>query len=171
MRKIILTFGIIAGVVMTGIMFATMPLWGNELDYGSSEFLGYLSMIIALAPTIFIGVKSVRDKEQSGKISFGSAFKVGLLITLVTYVIYVAGWVTYLNTTDNDFMEGYTTYTIEQLEKAVEVQEVVDAKREEMVAFAKMYENPFVQIGFSFLEVVPVGLLISLLVAGILVKK
>ena len=94
MRKIILTFGLIAGAVLTIIMFATMPLWGNELDYGSSQFLGYLSMIIALAPTIFIGIKSVREKELAGKITFGGGFKVGLLITIVTSAIYVTGWVT-----------------------------------------------------------------------------
>jgi len=92
MRRYALIFGSIAGVVLVLMMFLTMPFLGEDIDYDTAEWLGYISMIVALS-AIFIGIKSYRDKESAGLISFGKAFKVGLFITLVASVFYVAGWI------------------------------------------------------------------------------
>jgi len=169
-NKSILKLGLLSGVLLTGFMLLSMPFFGNGLDYGVSEFLGYISMIIAMAPIIFIGIKSTRDKE-SGKISYLNAVKVGFFITLITSVIYVVGWVTYLNTSDNNFMENYSEYVIEKMDEDGESADAIAEKSKELIEFTEMYQHPLVQIGFTFLEVVPVGLLISLIAAGILAKK
>ncbi|MEZ5059875.1 MAG: DUF4199 domain-containing protein, partial [Saprospiraceae bacterium] len=99
MRKLVLTFGIIAGIINTILMRSFQPLYmqDGQMDMGKGELLGYISMIVALS-MIFFGVKSYRDKHQEGIISFGKAFKVGFFITLVASVIYVTGWMIYYNT-------------------------------------------------------------------------
>jgi len=127
-------------------------------------------MIVALS-TIFIGIKNYRDKEQNGIISFAKAFQVGLLITLVASVFYVAGWVAYMNTSDSDFTEKYGQYLIDELREAGEPQEVIDSKMAEIESFSELYKNPLVQIGYTFLEIFPVGLLVSLIAAALLKKK
>lgn len=169
MKKITLTFGLISGAVLVAVMLITISFMDDMIDYGVGEWLGYISMIAALS-TIFIGIKNYRDKEMGGSIGFGKAFQVGLFITLVASVIYVAGWVTYMNTSDTDFMESYTNNMVEELQKSGEPQEEIDAKISEMNNFAEMYKNPFVQIAFTFLEIFPIGLLISL-IAAVLLKK
>ena len=47
----------------------------------------------------------------------------------------------------------------------------VAAKIAEMEKFRNLYRNPVVQVGVTFLEIFPVGLLITLISAAILKKK
>jgi len=170
MRRIILTFGAIAGSVLLIMIYATMPFIGESIDFGTGEWLGYISMVIALS-TIFIGIKSYRDKELNGIISFGGAFKTGLLITLVASVIYVCGWMIYSHYIMPDFMDKYSEYSIEQLRNSGESEKAIQIKIAEMDEFKEMYKNPFIKIAFTFLEIFPVGLLISLIAAAFLKKK
>jgi len=170
MLRTILTFGIIAGIIISALMLITIPFVGEEIDFNAAELLGYISMIVALS-TIFIGIKNYRDKEMNGVISFGKAFQLGLLITLVASTIYVTSWMIYINTSDTDFTESYTAYMKEELEKSAESEEMVDARLAEIENFSEMYKNPFIQIGFTFLEIFPVGLLVSLIAATLLKRS
>jgi len=170
MKKNVLILGGISGLILVVLMLATLPFMGNEISFEMAEVLGYLTMILALAPTIFVGIKSQRDKEGAGNITLGSGFKTGLLITLVASIIYTAGWITYMNTSDSDFMESYYEQAVENLKNSGQSEEEVAAQIAEMESFKELYKNPFVQIGVTFLEVFPVGLLISL-IAGALLKK
>ena len=170
MQKIVLTFGIISGAILVALMLITTPFMGEIMDYSTAEFLGYVSMIVALS-TIFIGIKNYRDREMNGVISFAKAFQVGLLITLLASAIYVAGWVTYMNVSDSNFTEKYAQYLQEELQKSGASQEIIDAQMAEIESFKEMYQNPFIQIGFTFLEIFPVGLLVSLIAAALLKKK
>jgi hypothetical protein len=40
-----------------------------------------------------------------------------------------------------------------------------------MEQFQEMYKNPFVKIGVTYMEILPVGLLVSLISAGLLRKR
>lgn len=167
MLRTTLTFGIIAGVIISTLMLLTIPFIGGVIDFDTGELLGYISMIVALS-TIFIGIKSYRDKEMNGTISFGKAFQLGLLITLVASFIYVTSWMIYVNISDTDFTESYTEYMKDKLEKSAESQEMIEARLAEIENFSEMYKNPFIQAGFTFLEIFPVGLLVSLIAAALL---
>jgi len=48
-----------------------------------------MAMILAFS-LIFVAVKTLRDKHYNGVISFGKAFRGGLLVTLVTSTNYMA---------------------------------------------------------------------------------
>lgn len=170
MTKNVLTFGIIAGVINSVLMLSATPLYTEEgkMDFQIGEIMGYLSMIIALS-MIFFGIRSYRDRQLNGKISFGRAFRVGLLITLVASAIYIAGWMIYSNLgPGQDFMDQYFEYSVEQLRESGRPQEVVQREIDEMREFKEWYRNPLVQIGVTFMEIFPVGLVISLISAGLL---
>ena len=171
MKNYKLKLGSISGIVLVVLMWVSMPYMGKEMSFEMSEILGYLSMVLALAPTIFVGIKSQRDKEGAGSITFGGGFKTGLLITLVASVIYTAGWITYLNTSDSDFMESYYEHSVEKLKNSDKTEEEINTKIAEMESFKELYKNTLVQIVATFLEIFPVGLLISLIAAAILRKK
>jgi hypothetical protein len=91
MKRIALLFGSISGGIMVVMFFGVRIVIGDDADFSTGEWIGYATMIIALS-MIFVGVKSFRDKSSNGMISFGKAFQVGLLITLVASAIYVFGW-------------------------------------------------------------------------------
>ncbi len=170
MRRYALIFGSIAGVVLVLMMFLTMPFLGEDIDYDTAEWLGYISMIVALS-AIFIGIKSYRDKESAGLISFGKAFKVGLFITLVASVFYVAGWILYINTAGTNFMDSYYQHSVEKIKTSNDPETEIQAKIADMEKWRELYKNPLIQIGVTFIEIFPVGLLITLISAAILKKK
>src|SRR5690242_15701128 len=101
MKKIITTYGLIAGVLLGIFMWISMPLLRNgAVDFSNGMWMGYAGMVIALS-LVFFGVKSYRDNYLNGAISFGQAFKVGILISLVASVMYCISWEVMYNTIFN----------------------------------------------------------------------
>src|SRR5262245_58482100 len=105
MKKIVLTFGLIAGAVLSGTMLAAMPFHdaiGNE----GGMVIGYTSMVLAFL-LIYFGVRSYRDNVAGGRIRFGKAFAVGILIALVASACYVATWEALYFGGKSDYIEKY----------------------------------------------------------------
>ena len=168
MKKLILTYGLTAGTIILVMLLFTFS--GSTLDFKHSEILGYTTMIIAFS-TIFFAIKSHRDKNLEGSIQFGKAFKIGLGITLVATVIYIVSWMIMSNTIAKDFMTEYFQHSMEQL-KASDLSETqINEKIAEMERFKELYKNPIVKIGMTFLEIFPVGFIVSLISAFILKRK
>lgn len=166
MKRTIFTFGAIAGLVVITGMIVVMRLAGDE-GMQLSEWLGYLIMILALS-VIFVGIKRHRDRELGGVIRFGQAVLVGLGISAVAGVIYVGVWELYLASTDHAFIEQYTTQLIEAKKAAgVSGAELATAIAE-VESMKEQYANPFFRIPITFLEIFPVGLLVSLVSAALL---
>lgn len=168
MKKVVLTFGLIAGLIVTGLMLLTQPMMSNGMiNFENGELVGYSTMIIALS-MIYFGVRSFRDQHNNGVISFGKAFQVGILIALIAAVMYAAGWEVYLKTTSWDFMDQYTSHYVEKMEvEGASVAEIEEMKVE-MKEMAEMYKNPVIRFGMTLMEIVPVGLIITLLSAFLL---
>jgi hypothetical protein len=168
MKKIVLTFGIIAGVIVSGMMFVTFYEGFIDIEHG--ELLGYSTMIIAFS-VIFFGIRAHRDKHLGGTIKFGKAFLIGLYITLIASTMYVASWMTISNTYGKDFMDQYYAKSIEELRQSDQTEEEIEAQIQDMKEFQEMYKNPAVKIGVTYTEILPVGLLISLICAAILKRN
>jgi len=169
MKKLVLTFGLISAVII-GVLMALNLSYAKSNGFDGGEVFGYLSMIIAFS-TIFVAVKSYRDNHLNGSITFGQGFLIGLYITLITSALYVAWWMVYSNTVYTTFTEDYTNYSIQKLQESGASQDEIDAMKEEMAGFAELYANPLFKIVMTFLEIFPVGLLISLISAAILRKR
>lgn len=168
MKKIILTYGIIGGVIVSAMMW--MTIGSGEHDFENGIWIGYTTMVIALS-TIFFAVKAHRDKHLGGAIKFGKAFLMGLYITLIASTMYVASWMVLSAYSTQDYMEEYYEQEKTKLESSDLPAEEVEAKLQEMRDFQEMYKNPVVKIGFTYMEILPVGLLISLLCAVILKRN
>ncbi len=168
MKKIVFTFGIIAGVIVSGMLFITFSGDIERMDQG--ELAGYITMIIALS-VIFFAIKTYRDKYNNGMITFGKAFLMGLYITLVASTLYVASWMVISGTIATDFMEQYHAQAIQELMASDKPQEEINKEIQQMEAFKEMYKNPVIKAAVTYLEILPIGLLISLISAGILRRK
>ena len=170
MKKIILLYGLISGSVIIGIMIFSIMSMNPGDSMAGGVWLGYLIMIVALS-LIFFGVKSYRDNHLGGVIKFGKAFTVGLGIALVASLVYVLVWEIYIQTAGGDFINQYASSYLEQLkDSGVTGQELSDAKLE-MEGMVEMYGNPLFRFGMTFLEIFPVGLIISLISAALLRKS
>jgi len=167
MKRTVFTFGSIAGIIVSAMLFITMTdgLKGNE--YG--ELIGYSTMIIAFV-TIFFAVRTYRDKYNHGLIKFAKAFLIGLYITLIASTMYVASWMVISNTYARNYMDQYYDNAIEEIRKSDLPQIEIDQQVQSMEQFRQMYKNPFVKIAVTYMEILPVGLLISLIIAALLRK-
>lgn len=166
MKKTVLTYGLISGVIGAVLMLAHVPF----MDGGSRALiLGYAGIVLA-SLVIFFGVRSYRDNVGNGKISFGRGFAVGILIALVSSACYVAAWeVVYFSSPG--IADHIFDKQVEELKATGAPQETIDEAAREVESFKKLYANPFVNAAFTFLEPFPVGLLMALISAVILRRK
>ena len=169
MRNIVLFYGLAAGFILTAMIFVMLAIVGDTTNFDKAEAIGYVSMVLAFS-MIFFGIRSYRDKHLGGLISFNIAFRVGILITLIACICYVAGWLYYFNFVDNSFNERYSEFFINKLNESGKSAEDI---KNEIASFHKNmenYNNPGVMALYTFLEVFPIGLIISVL-CGLLMRK
>ena len=177
MKKTVLTFGLISGVMISVLMCGSFLIanFFAANRTGSSHsmndmILGYTIMVASFL-LIYFGIRSYRDNTLAGQISFGRAFACGILITLITCVCYVATWeVLYFNFIPH-FMDSYFAAQIHKvqssgLDPATAAAQVAAIQRSQ-----QLYQNPFVNMAYTFMEPLPVGLVITLISAAILRHK
>ena len=169
MKKTVLTFGLIAGLIIS-VLMDTSLLLSSKIGSGHSMLLGY-TMMVASFLLVFFGIRSYRDNSLAGQISFGRAFACGILITLITTVCYVATWeILYFNFMPH-FMDGYFAAQIHKVQSSGLAPATVAAKVAEIEHSQQLYQNPFVNMAYTFMEPLPVGLVITLISAAILRRK
>jgi hypothetical protein len=169
MKKTVLTFGVISGVVSSLLMLLTLPFM-HRIGYDKGLIVGYTGMLLAFL-LVFFGIRSYRENVGGGEITFGRAFTVGILITLISCAFYVGTWEFIYFKLKPDFWQELTNYSIEQLRASGATQHAIDAKAQEMAAFQKSYNNPLINIAWTFIEPFPVGLIVTAISAAILRRK
>ena len=169
MKKIVLTFGLIAGVIISLLMNASLLL-ANKIGSGHSMLLGYTIMVASFL-LIYFGIRSYRDNNLAGQISFGRAFACGILIALITTVCYVVTWeVLYFNFMPH-FMDNYFAAQIHRVQSSGLDPATIAARVAAIESSQQLYQNPLVNMAYTFMEPLPVGLLITLISAAVLRRK
>ena len=169
MKKTVLTFGLISGAIISVLMLLTVPFI-DQIGFDRGLIVGYTSMVLAFL-LVFFGIRSYRENVGGGYISFGRALGVGLLIMLIACACYVITWeIVYFNFLP-DFADKYTNYMIEQARSSGASADQIAKQVEEMKQFKTWYDNPFINVAFTFLEPLPVGLVMTLISALILRKR
>ena len=167
--KFILTFGCLSGAVSAAMMFGTLPFI-DAIGFDKGAIVGYTSIVISFL-FVFFGVRAYRQSLDGAPLTFANAFGVGLLITLISCVFYVAAWLIMYHNFMPDFVDKYSAFVLEQLRASGASQSVIEAKLRELAEFRTMYANPLLVIAFSFLEPFPVGLLMTVVSAATLRRK
>lgn len=170
MKKNVLVFGLIAGLFVSAMMLYSVSMCYKNEDFDGSMVLGYAGMLLAFS-MIFVGIKNFRDKYNNGVITFGKAFKIGLYICLVASTIYVLVWLVDYYLFVPDFMDKYSAHMLRKAEAAGASQQELQQKAAELAKNNEMYKNPIVMILFTYLEILPVGIVVALISAAILKRK
>ncbi len=173
MKKNILIHGLISGAIVSGLMLFMISYMSHcegSLDFDTSMLLGYASMLLAFS-LVFVGTRTYRNNQGNGFISFGKAFKIGFLIVLVGSTVYVLAWLIYYFTVQPDFIQEYSSYMLEQLEASGASPAEIERQTAEMADFGRMYQNPLFNALMTYMEILPVGLLVTLVSSLILKRK
>ena len=163
----IIKYGAIAGVVVAAFMFATFLGFDEMLPMPWSMVIGYAGMLVALS-AVFVGIKRHRDVDRGGVIGFWPAFGMGLGISLIAAVFYVVAWEAVLAITDMDFIATYSSAMLEQARAEGASAEALAKLAADMEAMKVQYANPLFRLPMTFVEIFPVGVLVSLVSAALL---
>jgi hypothetical protein len=170
MKKVVLVFGLISGVISSALMFLTIPFMHTGAVNGhNGEIVGYSAIVLSFL-LVFFGIRSYRE-NNGGTISFGRATAVGLLITLISCAFYVASWEVIYFKMMPDFADKYAARSIEGLREKGASEAQIAAKQQEMVKLKALLDNPLTNAAMTFLEPFPVGLAITLISAAILRRR
>lgn len=171
MKKIVWKFGLISGAIISAMTAIMLPLCMNgTIDLGYSQIIGYSTMVLSFI-MVFLGIRAYRESADGGTITFGRAFKVGILITLVTCAVYVVAWeIVYYNFIP-DFADRYAELSIQRMRDKGETAAAIAKATQDMARFKELYANPLFNIGMTFLEIFPVGLIVTLISAAVLRSK
>ena len=166
MLKRILTYGLIAGLLVgVPLSIFTLTAGHNMVEHGM--LVGYTIMLVALS-TIFVAIKRYRDGELGGVIRFWPAFGLGLGISFVAGLIYVLAWEISCAIAHADFATAYANGIIAQQKAAGASAAQIAKTTAEMAQFKVQYADPLFRLPMTFLEIFPVGVLVSLVSAGLL---
>jgi amino acid transporter len=170
MKKNVLVFGFIAGAIVSAFMAVTLGAGYDNPDFDHSMLLGYAAMLVAFS-FVFVGIKNYRDKYNGGLITFGKAFKVGILISLIGSTLYVITWMIMFHFFIPDFMDKYADYMLRKAQESGASAAKITAQTAEMATYKEMYKNPLMIVLFTYAEIFPVGLVVTLISALILKRK
>lgn len=163
MIRTILIHGVI-GALIVGVFLAAGIFWPNDKPPTLGLVIGYTAQLVALT-TVFLGIKSYRDKEKGGVIKFFPALGVGLAISAVASMGWALGWEVFIAGSHFD----YTSMMMKMMtEDAQQHGATLEKATADAQAFVEMYKNPLFRIPMTFVEMFPVGVLVSLVSAGLL---
>jgi hypothetical protein len=169
MKRTVLVFGILSGIIMSIMMFATIP-FVDRIGFDKSVVIGYSTMVLAFL-MVFFGIRSYRENVGGGQITFGRAFAVGSLIMLIGCAFYVVSWeIIYFNLMP-DFAEKYSQHVIEKAQAAGKSAAEIETLRQQVKSFKPLLDNPLTNAAITLIEPLPVGLVMTLISAAILRKK
>jgi len=170
MKKNVIVFGLIAGLIVSVLMVLSMARCYSDPNLEHSMLIGYASMVLAFS-FIFVGIKNYRDKYNEGIISFGKAFRIGLFISLIASSIYVIVWLIDFYVFIPDFMDKYVAQALREAKNSGTSATELAKMAKELAVNQELYKNPIMVILFTYMEILPVGIVVSLIAALILKRK
>jgi hypothetical protein len=150
MKKFVLTFGLISGLIMSVLMGGALLL-ADKIGSGHGMVLGYTIMVASFL-LIYFGIRSYRDNNLTGQISFGRAFACGILIALISSVCYVVMWeVIYFNFMPH-FMDSYFAAQIDKVQSAGLDPDTTAARVAAIRHSQQLYQSPLVNMAYTLME-------------------
>lgn len=165
MKKIVIKFGLISGLLISGFMALSFLVLDGGTNIVTGEIIGFSSMILAFS-LIIVAMRKFSKEARNGLIKFKDAFMIGLYISLITSTLYVVCWMA-ISAANPQIVENMKQMYMDQITQS-ELPE--PEKTEELEKRKKMfddYEQPLVKVAYTYMEILPVGLLITLIAAGV----
>ncbi|MDP9081914.1 MAG: DUF4199 domain-containing protein [Bacteroidota bacterium] len=171
MKRTIWTCGLAGGFIAVAWAVVSAGVLNDSLSLNTRMVLGYASMILAFS-LIFVAIKNYRDNGNSGAITFGKALQIGLLITLIASTVYVVVWMIDFSYFVPDYGDKYQAQVLAEMKAAgASAGEIKKQGAELAATMAKYKTSPAFRAMFTYLEIVPVGIIVSIIAALILKSK
>lgn len=170
MKKIVLVYGLISGLIIGIWTMISMAYFHNSNSYQGSMLVGYTAMFLALS-FVYVGVRKFRDEENEGNITFSKALQIALSISFLASTIYVIAWLIDYYVFLPDFMDQFAVHYLEEIKNSGATAAEISAKTTEINSMKELYKNPVMVVLFTYLEILPVGVVVSIVSALVLRKQ
>jgi len=90
---------------------------------------------------------------------------------LIASTIYVIAWLIDYFFFIPDFAEKYSKHMLGDLKASGATQAEIDKQTKEMANFAAMYKNPLFNAAMTYMEILPVGVVVTLISSLVLKRK
>lgn len=172
MKKITLTFGLMAGVIIIVYSFIVFMLFGDFSKMTAGQFqmveiLGYLRYLILLL-TVFFAMRTFK-KNTDRALNYWQIVKQGVMVALVVAVCIGIMEAVYL-LLNPGFYEKFGKMYAEQLKAGGATEKAINAAKQEMDNY-KWMQTPLMTGVFYFFETALTGSVASLIIGRFLKSK
>ena len=168
MKTTILRYSVYSAIMICALFLTSWYLL-EHLPRTTQEILGYASMIVSLS-FVFFGIKYYRERENEGKISFNRGLSIGVLISLITALVFGILDVIYVEVLNPEFMDNYYMESVQALEETLSG-EALKTQLALLESQKEVFANPLFTFGIMAVTVFVIGFIISLISAWILQRK
>jgi len=164
MKKILYRNGLLGGLLVSINMIITTIFMKANPGAEPNMVMGFSSMFLSFLFVIF-GIKqqeSFKDSENN----FWESFITGLYISAIISTIYVLVWLVIYYNFYPEFMENYCDIVLKNTKP-----EELAAKTLEMEQMKEAYKNPIFVVLYTYFEVFPLGILVSIITPTITLVK
>jgi glucan phosphoethanolaminetransferase (alkaline phosphatase superfamily) len=176
MTRIVTIYGLISSFIIVLMLSVSGYLMTHDKGHFSNNgmllgyLLGYASMLLAFV-FIYIAIKNYRDKYLNGAISFGKAFGTGFLIALIGSAFYTATWIVIYKNFCPNYMDDYINGVIAHMQKSGKSAADILKEKQKLDHLNAVYQTWPGMILMTIVEILPVGILVTLISAAILRRK
>ncbi len=169
MKNTILKYGLISGVILVAIpLLSSLFLERGPEDFKLGEIVGYTSIVLSLL--LILVAQNEYRKQLSAPLKYGQGFIIGLAISAIAgtaFGLYNLAYIAFINP---EFMEQYYGYYIENIRNSGAPAEQIEATIAKLNSEKEMWMSPAVQFFGMFMTVFAIGLVVSLISAGLMSK-
>jgi hypothetical protein len=158
------------GLILGGsLMVFPLILYGIGMDKDESMYVvSSVINIIFPALFIFLGIKEARDTVGNGYISFGNGFSTGMVISLVGGALSALFSYLYFAVLNPSMV---TFIRMREEQKMIEERGMTEENVAQLSSTMEFWTSPAMMSAFSFLGMIILGAVLSLICAGILKKE
>lgn len=155
----ILTWGLIAGIA--SIVYTFILYFAGLMQNKPIQFAGIVISIVCL----YLGIKSIRDQNYNGYISFGKSLGTGVLIGLISTIVSTIFMVILYTVIDS----GLIDVALQESTNQMVAKGMSESQIEQAMGMTRKFFIPFLAIGGLIMGTL-LGFIISL-VLSIFLKK
>jgi hypothetical protein len=164
-------YGAIAGIILAVMIFVLMYFFRDPgTASAGGKWIGNIFMISAFS-MIYFAIKTMRDKYSGGVINFQTGFRLGLLISIIAAAVYSVTWLFYYHAIDSTYLEQSIIVFEKQLESEGKSREEITDQIKTFSERMDNYRKPGVMAFYTFMEMFPFGLILSVLCAFLMKRK
>lgn len=169
MKKTVLKFGLISGLVSVLLMLATIPFMNTD-EYWKSDVIGYTAIVLG-ALLVFFGIRSYRENAGRGRLTFGRGLAVGVLITLVSCTCYTLVWEILYYKVMPGLGDRVAACMVARAKASGDAPDKIEASIRQVESFHRLYDRPLMNVALTFAEPFPVGVIVAAVASAILRRK